>query len=367
MPSVAIRHEYMPPRTARVLQIAGLFDLPLEQKLVVDINADLPLDAKPWSVGLVVGPSGAGKSSLARRLWPDALAAEQKWSDDGPLLDDFPAEMGTRDIVGMLTAVGLGSPPAWVRPYRTLSNGEAFRASIARALADTDGLVVIDEFTSVVDRQVARVASHTVQKAVRRSGRQFVGVTCHYDVIDWLQPDWVYDVAAAEFSWRLVQPHPRIELRIHKVDHTAWQLFRRHHYLSAELMRAAHCFGGWIGDQLVAFTSYRHFPHPKAKNIKIGHRTVVLPDYQGLGISGRMAEWLGQRLYEEGWRYRRVIAHPAVIAHCSRSPRWRDMTNGRRALASTSGVAGLHRRQIDPRYLGTRSFEYVPPRKPPAA
>ncbi len=134
-------------------------------------------------------------------------------------------------------------------------------------------------------------------------------------------------------------------------------------------MASAQCFGGWIGDQLVAFTSYRHFPHPHAKNIKIGHRTVVLPDYQGLGISGRMAEFVGQYLYERGFRYRRVIAHPAVIAHCSRSPRWRDTSAGKRALASTSGIAGLHKRQIDPRYPGTRSFEYQPPARaaaPPA-
>jgi ABC-type ATPase with predicted acetyltransferase domain len=68
---------------------------------------------------------------------------------------------------------------------------------MARALSEDTDMVVIDEFTSVVDRQVAQVASHTVQKAVRRTpGRQFVAVTCHYDVTDWLQPDWVYDVAA---------------------------------------------------------------------------------------------------------------------------------------------------------------------------
>lgn len=358
---VTAEHSYVPPRTARVLQVSGMFDLPLGEKLTVRVDARLPLEQRQWSVGLVVGPSGSGKSTLARRAWPDAVVSEHKWSDDATLLDDFPKEMSTRDVVGLLTAVGLGSPPAWVRPFRTLSNGEAFRASVARALADTDGLVVVDEFTSVVDRQVARVASHTVQKAVRRAGRQFVGVTCHYDVLEWLQPDWVYDVAASEFAWRSVQPHPRLELRIHQVDGSVWPMFRRHHYLSADLMRSARCFGGWIGGQLVAFTSYRHFPHPHAKNIKIGHRTVVLPDYQGLGISGRMAEWVGQMLYEKGYRYRRVIAHPAVIAHCAKSPRWRDTSHGRRALASTSGVAGLHRRQADPRYLSMRSFEYVPP------
>ncbi|MEV1247900.1 hypothetical protein [Nonomuraea sp. NPDC049750] len=80
--------------------------------------------------------------------------------------------MSIKDIVALLGAVGLSSPPAWLRPYRTLSNGEAFRASIARALAESGDLVVIDEFTSVVDRQVAKVA-----------GMSGWGSACHDDQV----------------------------------------------------------------------------------------------------------------------------------------------------------------------------------------
>lgn len=356
--------------SARVLQMAGMFDVPIEAKTSSRWDVDLPIEDQPWSVGLIVGPSGSGKSTLARHAWPGQLAATHEWSTDRALLDDFPDGMSIRDIVGLLTAVGLGSPPAWMRPHGTLSNGEAFRASIARALAETDGIVVIDEFTSVVDRQVAKVASHTVQKTVRRRGRQFVAVTCHYDVTDWLQPDWVYDVAAGSFAWRQVQPHPRFDLRIHQVDHSVWPVFRRHHYLSGDLHRAARCFGGFVGEELVAFTAYMHFPHPRARNIKMDHRSVVLPDYQGLGISGRVSEWLGQHLFERGFRYRRVIAHPAVIAYCARSPRWRETEKrGRLRLGvagRTASLDGAVKRFNDPRRMMTRSFEYVPPRVEPS-
>lgn len=352
-------------QSARVLQMAGMFDVPIEAKTSHSWDADLPIEDKPWNVGLIVGPSGAGKSTLARHLWPDQMAAAYQWSPDRSLLDDFPPGMGIRDIIGLLTSVGLGSPPAWMRPHHTLSNGEAFRASMARSLAEIDGVVVVDEFTSVVDRQVAKVASHTVQKTVRRQERQFVAVTCHYDVIDWLQPDWVYDVAAGSFTWRSVQPHPALELRIHKVDRSVWTLFRRHHYLSSELSKASHCYGGFIGDDLVAFTAYMHFPHAQVRNIKMDHRSVVLPDYQGMGIGGRISEWLGQHLYASGYRYRRVIAHPAVIAYCTRSPRWRETTTGNsRSLnaGTKSTKASLKPRFADPRRLLTRSFEYMPPR-----
>lgn len=346
----------------RILQMASLFDLPLEEKTSLTLNVSMPFEEQPWNVGLIVGPSGAGKSSIARHLWPDQLITEQTWNGDNALLDDFPDKMRVRDVVGLLTAVGLGSPPAWIRPFRTLSNGEQFRASMARALADTDEIVVVDEFTSVVDRQVAQVASHTIQKTIRRAKRQFVAVSCHYDIEDWLQPDWTYDVAAAQFTWRTVQPHPRIEISIHKIDHSAWTMFNRHHYLSSELAPSAQCFGAFINDKIVGFTSYRHFPHPKTKNIKMVHRTVVLPDYQGLGIAGRLTDYIGQYLYERGYRYRTVIAHPTMIHYHSTSPRWAETTEKTKKLSvSAKADPGLARHALNPRRLAVRSFEYRPP------
>lgn len=350
--------------SARVLQMASMFDVPVEQKSSLRIEADLPLDDRSWQVGLIVGPSGSGKSSLARHLWPGRVDASQSWSPDASLMDNFPPGMGIKEVVGLLTAVGLGSPPTWMRPFGTLSNGEAFRASMARTLAEMEGLVVVDEFTSVVDRQVAQVASHAVQKTVRRSGRQMVAVTCHYDVTDWLQPDWIYDMAAKIFSWRSVQPHPRISLAVHPADRTLWPLFARHHYLSGDLHKSAHCFSAWIGEELVAFTSYLHFPHAGTKNIKMGHRLVVFPDYQGLGIGGRLDDWLGQHLYDQGFRYRNVVSHPAMIRYYSASPRWRATSKIRKYLSSgpTAGP-GRKKYQLSSRSLSVHSFEYVPPRK----
>lgn len=351
----------------RLTQVSGMFDLPVEAKATVTIDAVLPVEDQPWQVGLVVGPSGSGKSSIARHLWPDHLSAGFVWSPDRALIDDFPDRLGIRDVVGLLTAVGLGSPPAWIRPHATLSNGEAFRADVARALAEAgdDGLVVIDEFTSVVDRQVAQFASHTVQKTVRHGRARLVAVTCHYDVIDWLQPDWVLDTAGSLFTWRQVQPHPQVRLDVHRAHRTAWPVFARHHYLSGELASSAQCFGGWIDGTMVAFTAYRHLPHPRTRNIKMGHRLVVLPDFQGLGIGGRLDDWLGQWLWDQGFRYRNVVAHPGMISYYARSPRWHSTGETRSGLHvganSGRGGTGQGKRHLDPRYLGTRSFEYRPP------
>src|SRR5690606_28713055 len=108
---------------------------------------------------------------------------------DKSVVDAFPRGMSISDVTQLLSAVGFSSPPSWLRPFRCLSNGEQFRATLARTLAKPDKLVAVDEFTSVVGRDAARFGALAVAKTVRRQGRQFVAATCHDDVEAWLQPD----------------------------------------------------------------------------------------------------------------------------------------------------------------------------------
>jgi len=74
------------------------------------------------------------------------------------------------------------------------------RVDIARALCLDQNEIVFDEFTSVVDREIAKVSAFAISKAVRRSKKRFIAVTCHYDVVDWLDPDWVFCTDTMEFS-----------------------------------------------------------------------------------------------------------------------------------------------------------------------
>src|SRR5690606_26174007 len=140
-----------------------------------------------WSIGVVAGPSGSGKSSVGRRLWRgQALWGEPSWPSSKPIIDAIAPGGDFNEVSGALSAVGLGSVPAWLRPYRVLSNGERFRADLARIICEAPPRVVIDEFSSVVDRQIARIGAFAFQKAWRRTGGQAVLLTCHYDVIDWI-------------------------------------------------------------------------------------------------------------------------------------------------------------------------------------
>ncbi len=100
----------------------------------------------------------------------------------------------------MLCSVGFASPPDWLKAYYCLSQGEKMRVDIARALSLDKPLVVFDEFTSVVDREIAKVSAFAISKAVRRSSKKFIAVTCHYDVVDWLDPDWVFCTDTMQFD-----------------------------------------------------------------------------------------------------------------------------------------------------------------------
>jgi ABC-type ATPase with predicted acetyltransferase domain len=192
-------------RTPRVMQMEGMFDVPRAAASELRWTADLPIEDRPWNVGLILGPSGCGKSTLARRLFPEQLARTFQWSGEKSLLDGFPAAMGVKDIIEVLSSVGFSSPPAWLRPFHVLSNGEQFRVGLARLLAESPELAVVDEFSSVVDRTVAQIGSAALAKTVRRRGQRFVAVTCHEDVEEWLQPDWIFRPASRGGSFNAVR------------------------------------------------------------------------------------------------------------------------------------------------------------------
>jgi len=349
-------------RSPRVKQIESLFDVPAATTSRNEWTFETDIDADDWSIGLIVGASGSGKTTAARELFGEHIVEGYDWSATRALLDDFPNDVSTRDIATALGKVGFSTPPAWMRPFGTLSNGEQFRATVARALIEEPELVVLDEFTSVVDRQVARVASAAIAKHVRRMKRRFVAVTCHYDVIDWLQPDWILDMADSHFARRSVQPRPRVDIEIRQTaqPRAAWRLFARHHYLTAELHSACRAFVALVDGAPVAFNSFLHFPHARTRNIKRGHRLVVLPDWQGLGIGPWFDDWLGEWLHARGFRYHNSTANPTMIRAYSRSPRWQMLGRGARLKSGPNAKAELRKSQRQTRRLSTASFGYVP-------
>jgi ABC-type lipoprotein export system ATPase subunit/GNAT superfamily N-acetyltransferase len=309
-------------RTPRVLQLEGMFDIAPTQKSAVQWAANLPCDERPWNIGLIVGPSGSGKSTVAREVFGDAYCEPFVWSKTRSIIDSFPSDMSIKDISLLLSSVGFSSPPSWLRPFPVLSNGEQFRVTLARALAERAQLCVFDEFTSVVDRTVGQIGSAAVAKTVRRRKQQFVAVTCHDDVIAWLDPDWIYTPVNNVFQWRSLRRRPDIVLAIGRVHHTIWPLFAHHHYLSRSLAKSAICFAAFLEGRPVAFDAWLPFVG-QVRNMRRVHRSICLPDYQGVGIGSGLTRHIASMWRGLGYRASIATGHPAIVAGYNASPVWK--------------------------------------------
>ena len=175
----------------RVSEVMTDFDIKEEHSNEC-FEGDIDIDGQDWKIGLIVGGSGSGKSTIAKELFPDSYVNGFKYSEKS-VFDNMPEKCNVKDIEKAFTSVGFSSPPSWLKPYNVLSTGEKMRVDLARSILENDSLIVFDEFTSVVDREVAKTCCIAVQKEVRRSDKRFIAVSCHKDIIDYLAPDWVYD------------------------------------------------------------------------------------------------------------------------------------------------------------------------------
>jgi hypothetical protein len=134
----------------------------------------------------------SGKSTLLKKF---GIEESPDWDINKSILSHFESP---DEAINKMGAVGLNTIPSWYKPYQVLSNGEKFRADVARKLKSN---AVIDEFTSVVDRNVAKAASVSLSRYIKNNDiENIVLSTCHRDILEWLEPDWVIDTDAGEFQ-----------------------------------------------------------------------------------------------------------------------------------------------------------------------
>jgi GNAT superfamily N-acetyltransferase len=361
-------------KSYRAARVKSLFNA--ESGCNFDLTAELPIDDKDWRIGLIVGPSGSGKTSMGRRIFgPEALYEPAGWPADKPIVDTIAPSGDFDAVTGALAAVGLGSVPSWLRPYPVLSNGEKFRADLARIICEAPEQVVIDEFTSVVDRQIARFGALAFQKAWRRTNGQAVLLSCHYDIIEWVEPDWVFDTATGKYAGRGLWRRPRFDLEIWETDWRYWHLFEPHHYLKLPKMIAARCYVGTVEDELVAHVAVstrnvgRHGIEARAC------RLVIMPEWQGAGIGMRFLNVMCELQRQGKGRLagRKVTtifhtSHPGLCAALRRDSKWVQLSavlhgsNKRRSARTMrksgndtgSGYGGHFRAVQGFRYLGDR-------------
>lgn len=299
----------------KTIEVSNKFDFKFSGEIQTTIT--IPNFPEDFQIGLIVGSSGSGKTTLLKRCFGYKENAVF-WDNNKAVISHFEdAEMGGR----LLGATGLNSIPSWLKPYNVLSCGEKFRADMARILAE--GKPVIDEYTSVVNRQTAKTCSYSIQKYIRNNGiKNAVFASCHDDIIDWLLPDWVYNTDTHQFYNGRYLQRPQIEINFYRIDSSGWEMFKKHHYLSGDLNKSGHCYIGEVNGQPVAFVCALAFPVGTIKHAWREHRLVVLPDYQGVGIGNSVSECIAQIYIEKGIRYFSKTSNPRCGEHRDKSPFW---------------------------------------------
>ena len=197
MPTFNIIRKTKPNKSFRVASVIGKFDLQSDEIIEqFEGNIELPDN---WQIGLIVGKSGTGKTTIAKELFPEEYITNFEYSQNC-ILDDMPKSKSVEEITNAFNAVGFSSPPSWLKPYSVLSNGQKMRVDLANAILSDKELFVFDEFTSVVDRNVAQIGSFAMQKAIRKSNKKFIALSCHFDIQEWLLPDWVFNTDTMTFQ-----------------------------------------------------------------------------------------------------------------------------------------------------------------------
>lgn len=299
----------------RTAQINDMFSVPRSTTISAHFKAEVPGMDEDWKIGVITGSSGDGKSTIARKAFGDALYTNTDWPDDKAVIDCF-GDSGIHEIVDTLTSVGFSSPPHWIKPYRVLSEGEKFRCNLARGLLAPGDLLVFDEFGSLVDATVARICSNAVSRAIRKSGKRMIAVGCRRDIIDFLEPNWVLDMASKQLARGSLWRAPDIQLEIRRCERSWWNRFKAFHYLDSNIHNAVECYLGIWEGQPVAFCATLHaFGFKDRTRIS---RIVVAPDYQGVGIGGRFIDAMAQLVKQGGRRVTITASHPSILGHCKK-------------------------------------------------
>ena len=173
------------------------YDIQNREKTVTEVPIPSKEDMEAmnkddWNILLICGKSGSGKSTILREIYGDVKPIEYDYSKC--VISQFP-RLTEEEVCDLLSSIGLASVPTWLRKPQELSNGERARLDIAKAIYDANGgVVLLDEYTSVVNRAAAKSMSHALQRYARQKGLKIIIASCHFDTVEWLQPDYMFNL-----------------------------------------------------------------------------------------------------------------------------------------------------------------------------
>lgn len=343
---------------------ANSLDIDVEKKSVHHLkidNINIPAD---WNIGLVYGNSGSGKTTLIKHLFGEDIF-DIKLDETKPIINQLPKDLSYDECASLLNGIGLNSVPCWIRPVNTLSNGQKARAEAVYLMTKNKDVVFIDEWTSVVDRTVAKAMSLCLYKYAKRNNKKIILCSCHFDIIEWLKPDWLIDCNKQQFILPksedfFFKKREQIKFEIREITKDSWKYFSKYHYLSDKLPGGKlYLYGLYHKNNQIGFQCFANYtPHKKGtKLILHSNRTVIHPDYNGLG--------LGIKLINETCELLLNKVNCKIMAKFSSVPVYKSMIkqkqwkyNGSKRTLGTLPKGKTMSRQSGFRQGGVKTFHF---------
>lgn len=349
---------------------ANSLDIDVEKKSIHHLKIDNIKIPNNWNIGLVYGNSGSGKTTMIKHLFGENIF-DVKLDENKPIINQLPKDLSYEDCAKLLNGIGLNSVPCWIRPIKTLSNGQKARAEAVYLMTKSEKVVFIDEWTSVVDRTVGKAMSLCLHKYAKRNNKKIILCSCHQDVLEWLQPDWMIDCNKQEFILPksedfFFKKREKLKFEIKEIDRRSWKYFSKYHYLSERLPGGKlYLYGLFYNNNQIGFQCFANYTPYTKKNRKEGkkiifhsNRTVIHPDYNGLG--------LGIKLINETSRLLLNKIDCRIMAKFSSTPVYKAMIKQdvwkylgfKRTMGKMQFGKGIRKAGFREKGVKTYNFEY---------
>lgn len=341
---------------------ANSLDIDVKKKSIHHLKIENINIPDQWNIGLVYGNSGSGKTTSIIQLFGEDVF-DINIDPELPILNQLPSDLTYDECASLLNGMGLNSVPCWIRPFKTLSNGQQARAEAVMLMTQNKEMVFIDEWTSVVDRTVAKAMSLCLHKYAKRNNKRVVILSCHQDIIEWLKPDWAIDCNVQKFMLPksddfFFKKRQQLKFEVREIGRESWKYFSKYHYLSENLPPGKlHLYGLFHNNNQIGFQCFANYVPHKKNTIKIFHsnRTVVHPDYNGMGLGIKLIDESSALLKQkEPVRIMAKFSAIPIYKSMIKSPVWKFL--GEERTMGNLSRGGKMKRKSGFREKGTRTF-----------